>query len=164
MKEERNKPQTFSAYGWTGESKIYTNVVRKWTRTPLTRAKNNKKKWAEWLVQGEEEGDKGPRTFVPVGGTNRDQRPPFCPGWWLQPGPKALVPPACPASRWTRDKSHFWSRAQRQSGQMAWIKGLFCNSIMFFKKILFLSKYTFKDWFFKERFRCFLQVRYDLRD
>ena len=32
-------------------------------------------------------GGHGP--FVPVGGTNREQRPLFCPGWWLQPGQKA---------------------------------------------------------------------------
>ena len=32
-------------------------------------------------------GGHGP--FVPVGGTNREQSPLFCPGWWLQPGQKA---------------------------------------------------------------------------
>ena len=32
-------------------------------------------------------GGQGP--FIPVGATNRDQRPPFYPGWWLQPGQKA---------------------------------------------------------------------------
>ena len=30
--------------------------------------------------------------FVPVGGSNRDKSPPFCPGWCLQPGQKALRP------------------------------------------------------------------------
>ena len=30
--------------------------------------------------------------FVLVGATNRDKRPPFCPGWCLQPGQKAPVP------------------------------------------------------------------------
>ena len=34
MEEKRNKPQTFSADGWTGESKIFTNVVKKLARTP----------------------------------------------------------------------------------------------------------------------------------
>ena len=34
--------------------------------------------------------------FVPVGATNRDKRPPFCPGWCLQPGQKAPVPPPSP--------------------------------------------------------------------
>ena len=38
----------------------------------------------------EREGDKGPKAF--------------CPGWCLQPGQKAHVPPAGPVSRWTRDK------------------------------------------------------------
>ena len=28
--------------------------------------------------------------FVPVGDTNRDKKPPFCPGWCLQPGQKPL--------------------------------------------------------------------------
>ena len=32
------------------------------------------------------------RPFVPVGGTNRDKRGDFCPGWCLQPGQNSLVP------------------------------------------------------------------------
>ena len=57
--------------------------------------------------------------FVPVGSTNRDKRPPFCPGWCLQPGQKAPVPPLarlaigpgtkatyCPGPKVCRDK---WS-------------------------------------------------------
>ena len=56
-------------------------------------------------------------TFVPVGATNRDKRPPFCPGWCLQPGEKAPVPPLarlavgpgtkatyCPGAKDCRDK------------------------------------------------------------
>jgi len=35
-------------------------------------------------------GGQGP--FVPVGGSNRDKRPPFCPGWCLQPGQNSLAP------------------------------------------------------------------------
>ena len=107
--EEKNKPQTFRADGWMdGESKIFTNVVKKWARTPLSRAKNSKNKWAEWLGRGRGKGIRGPRSFVPVGdtnrdkrlrgpfvlveATNRDKRPPFCPGWCLQPAKKALAP------------------------------------------------------------------------
>ena len=56
MEEEKNKPQTFSADEWTGESKIFTNVVKKWVRTPLSRAKNSNNKWAEWLERGEGRG------------------------------------------------------------------------------------------------------------
>jgi len=41
------------------------------------------------------------------------QKGSFCPGWCLQPGQKAPVPPPGPTSRWTRDKSHLLSRAQR---------------------------------------------------
>src|SRR6185295_16719472 len=77
---------------------------------------------------GRGKGIRGARPFVPVGGTNRDKRGDFCPGWWFQPGQKAPVPAAGPASRWTRDKSHLLSRAQRLPGQMARNKGLFCSS------------------------------------
>ena len=116
-----------------GESKIFTNVVKKWARTPLSRAKNSKNKWAEWLGRGEGKGIRRPRIFVqvggsnrdkrpalpfvPVGATNRDKRPPFCPGWCLQPGQKAPVPPLarlavgpgtkatyCPGPKGCRDK------------------------------------------------------------
>src|SRR6185312_10350592 len=66
----------------------------------------------------------------------------FCPGWSHKPGQKAPIlsrlvsptgtkgprPPAGPASRWTRDKSHLLSRAQRLPGQMARNKSLFCSS------------------------------------
>ena len=75
-------------------------------------------------------GTKGPRSLLswlepPTG----IKGPPFCPGWCLQPGQKAPVPPAGPASRWTRDKRHLLSRAQRLPGQMAWNKDLFCSSV-----------------------------------
>ena len=53
--------------------------------------------------------------FVRVGTSNRDKR-------LLSP------PPPGPANRWTRDKSHLLSRVQRQPGQMAWNKDLFCSS------------------------------------
>ena len=43
-------------------------------------------------------------------------------------GTKGPCPPAGPASRWTRDKSHILSWAQRLPGQMACYKGLFCSS------------------------------------
>ena len=79
--EEKNKLQTFSADGWTGESKIFTNVVKKWARTPFSRAKNSKNKWAEWLGRGKREGDKGAKEF--------------CPGWRHQSGqnggPRSLL-------------------------------------------------------------------------
>ena len=160
MKEERNKPQTFSADGWTGESNIFTNMVKKWARTPFSRAKN---KWAEWLGRGEREGDKGPKAFCPgwrhqpgqKGGLLSRLVTPT--GWWpgtkgcagllsrLEPATgikghpfvpvgtsnrdKKPLSPAGPASRWTRDKSHLLSRAQRLPGQMVWNKDLFCSSV-----------------------------------
>src|SRR6185503_15323872 len=39
---------------------------------------------------GRGKGIRGPSPFVPVGGTNRDKRGDFCPGWWFQPGQKAM--------------------------------------------------------------------------
>src|SRR6185312_11522451 len=42
---------------------------------------------------GRGKGIRGPRSFVPVGDTNRDKRGAFYPGWWLQPGKKAPAPP-----------------------------------------------------------------------
>ena len=60
-------------------------------------------------------GGQGP--FVSVGGTNRDKRVAFYPGWWLQPGQKAPVLPLarlavgpgtkanyCPGPKGCRDK------------------------------------------------------------
>ena len=46
-------------------------------------------------------GRQGP--FVPVGGTNRDKRGAFYPGWWLQPGQK-LRGPFVPVGDTNRDK------------------------------------------------------------
>ena len=41
---------------------------------------------------GDTNRDKRPAyPFVPVVSTNRDKMPPFCPGWCLQPGQKALA-------------------------------------------------------------------------
>ena len=58
-----------------GESKIFTNVVKKWARTPLSRAKNSKKtRELNGSGGGRGKGIRGPRPFVPVGGTNRDKR------------------------------------------------------------------------------------------
>ena len=100
--------------------------------SPLSRAKNNKNKnkWAEWLGRGRGKRIRGPGAF--------------CSGWRHQPvqsgqkgclwsrlvpptGTKDPYPPARPASRWTRDKSHLLSWAQSQPGQMAWKKCLFCS-------------------------------------
>src|SRR6185312_7756127 len=66
---------------------------------------------------GREKGIRGPRSFVPVGDTNRDKRGAFYPGWCLQPGQKAPVPPLarlavgpgtkatyCPGPKVCRDK------------------------------------------------------------
>ena len=38
---------------------------------------------------GRGKGIRGPRSFVPVGDTDRDKRVAFYPGWWLQRGQKA---------------------------------------------------------------------------
>ena len=43
-------------------------------------------------ARGRGKGIRGPRSFVPVGGINRDKRVAFYPGWWLQPGQNTLAP------------------------------------------------------------------------
>ena len=67
-------------------------------------------------------------SFVSIGATTRDKKTPFLSRLVSTTGIKDLYLPAGPASRWTRDKSHLLSRVQRQPGQMAWNKGLFCSS------------------------------------
>jgi len=138
MKDERKKLQTFIADGWTGESRSFTNGVSKWARTAPTRTSTARTK-VSWMARaGEGEGDKGSKEFWP--------------GWRHQPGPKPTLlslldllsrlvaptgtkgcchppNPSGLASHWALDKSHLWSRAQRQAGQMAWTKGLFCSSV-----------------------------------
>ena len=64
-----------------GESKIFTNVVKKLARTPLSRAKNSKKtSELNGSGGGRGKGIRGPRPFVPVGVSNRDKRP-LSPRW-----------------------------------------------------------------------------------
>src|SRR6185436_19430672 len=66
---------------------------------------------------GRGKGIRGPRSFVPIGATNRDKKPPFCPGWCLQLGQKGPFSPLpwlaigpetkatyCPGSKGCRDK------------------------------------------------------------
>ena len=48
-------------------------------------------KWGHFILVGGSNRDKRlAQPFVPVGDTNQDKRPPFCPGWCLQPGQKPL--------------------------------------------------------------------------
>ena len=158
--EEKNKPQTFRADGWTGNQRSSQMWWRNEQELLYPEPRTEKTSELNGSGGGRGKGIRGARPFVPVGGTNRDKRGDFCPGWWFQPGQKAtrafcpgwnhqpgqkapilsrLVsqtgtkgprPPAGPASHWTRDKSHLLSRAQRLPGQMARNKGLFCSSGM----------------------------------
>ena len=66
--------------------------------------------------------------FIPVGATKPEQKAPLLSRLMPPTGIKGPCPPAGPASRWTRDKSHLLSRAQRLPGQMARNKCLFCSS------------------------------------
>ena len=75
MKEERNKPQTFSADGCTGNQRSSQMWWKNEQELLSPEPRTVKNKWAEWLGLGEREGDKGPRPFVPVGATNRDKSP-----------------------------------------------------------------------------------------
>ena len=67
-------------------------------------------------------------SFVSIGATTRDKKLLFLFRLVSTTGIKDLCLPAGPACRWTRDKSHLLSRVQRQPGQMAWNKDLFCSS------------------------------------
>ena len=98
-KKRKTSPKPLAPMDGRGNKKIFTNVVKKWARTPLSRAKN---KWAEWLRRREREGDKGAKEF--------------CPSWRHQPVQKAPAPLArlavgpgtkatyCPGPKGCRDK------------------------------------------------------------
>ena len=63
-------------------------------------------------------GGQGP--FVPVGATNRDKRPPFCPGWCLQPGQNSLAPLSPSLSLYPSHSAHlFLLFLARQRGVLA---------------------------------------------
>ena len=126
--EEKNKLQTFSADGWMGNQRSSQMWWRNEQELLSPEPRTARTSELNGSGGGRGKGIRGPRSFVPVGTTNRDKRGAFCPGWCLQPGQKAPVPPAGPASRWTRDKSHLLSRAQRLPGQMTLNKSLFCSS------------------------------------
>ena len=86
-----NKPQTFSADGWTGNQRS----SQMWWRNEqelLYPEPRTARKQVSCSGGGRGKGIRGPRPFVPVGDTNRDKRGSFCPGWWIQPGQKAPVP------------------------------------------------------------------------
>ena len=71
---------------------------------------------------------KATRSFVSVGATTRNKKLLFLSRLVPTTGIKNLYLLAGPASRWTRDKNHLLSRAQRQPGQMVWNKDLLCSS------------------------------------
>ena len=116
--EKKNKPQTFSADGWTGNQRS----SQMWWRNeqellPLPSREQHETSELNGSGGGRGKGIRGPRPFVPVGDTNRDKRGSFCPGWWFQPGQKAPVPPLarlavgpgtkatyCPRPKGCRDK------------------------------------------------------------
>ena len=186
--EEKNKPQTFSADGWTGNQRSSQMWWRNEQELLPPEPRTARNKWAEWLGRGEREGDKGAKAF--------------CPGWRHQPGQnggilsrlvdptgtkgprtllsrlypptgtKGLAPPphpAYPASRWTRDKSHLLSRAQRLPGQMAWNKGLFCSSAIklcnsslhyiCMSSDLKLQSYNYIGWIGPQNYNCTIAIR-----
>ena len=117
--EEKNKPQTISADGWTRNQRSsqmwWRNEQELLSPEPRTARTNE----LNGSGGGRGKGIRGPRPFVLVGATNRDKRTPFYPGWCLQPGQKAPVPPLvrlavgpgtkatyCPGPKGCRDK---WS-------------------------------------------------------
>ena len=75
--EEKNKPQTFSADGWTGNQRSSQMWWRNEQELLPPEPRTARNKWAKWLGRGEREGDKGAKEF--------------CPGWRHQPGPKPTL-------------------------------------------------------------------------
>ena len=80
-------------------------------------------------------------SFVPVGGSNRDKRcmsrlepptgiegGPFFPVGVSNRDKRHMSPPLARLAVGPGTEKHLLSRAQRQPGQMAWNKGLFCSS------------------------------------
>ena len=96
-----------------------------------------------WWLQPGQKAARAFCPFVPVGATNRDKKSPLLSRLVSPTGTKGPCPPAGTASRWTRDKSHLLSRAQRLPGQMAWNKGLFCSSGSKFLLCIYMQ--TFLD-------------------
>ena len=99
-------------------------------RTPLSRAKNRKNKWAEWLGQGERKGDKGAMEFCPSWNHQPGQKDGLCSRLVAPIGTKRPCPPHPPRPGYLLDPRQKPSLVpgQRQPGQMAWNKGLFCSS------------------------------------
>ena len=129
--EEKNKPQTFTADGWTGNQRSSQMWWRNEQELLSPEPRTARNKWAEWLGRGEREGDKGrgkgirrlqpgqKGAFYPGWWLQPGQKAAraFCPGWCLQPGQKALSPPLarlavgpgtkatyCPGTKGCRDK------------------------------------------------------------
>ena len=87
--EEKNKHQTFSADGWTGNQRSSQMWWRNEQELLYPEPRTEKTSELNGSGGGRGKGIRGARPFVPVGGTNRDKRGDFCPGWWFQPGQKA---------------------------------------------------------------------------
>ena len=87
--EEKNKPQTFRADGWTGNQRSSQMWWRNEQELLYPEPRTEKTSELNGSGGGRGKGIRGARPFVPVGGTNRDKRGDFCPGWWFQPGQKA---------------------------------------------------------------------------
>ena len=136
--EVKNKPQTFSADGWTGNQRSSQMWWRNEQELLSPEPKTVRTSELNGSGEGGGNGIRGPRSFVPVGDTNWVKRRAFYPGWWLQPEQKSpigikgssfvpigasnwdkrLLCPAGTASRWTRDKNHLLSQVKRQPWQM----------------------------------------------
>ena len=89
--EEKNKPQTFSADGWMGNQRSSQIWWRNEQEFPSPEPRTVRTSELNGSGRGSGKGIRGPRSFVPVGDTNRDKMGAFCPGWWFQPGQKARV-------------------------------------------------------------------------
>ena len=132
-KEEKNKPQTFSADGWTGNQRSSQMWCRNDQELLSPEPRTVRNKWAEWLGRGRGKGIRGPRPFVPVGDTNRDKRPlsPSLARLAVGPGTKATY---CPGPNGCRDK---WLGTKAYSVVVKNVNTIYGKLIFIFREIGF---------------------------
>ena len=127
----KNKPQTFSADGWTGESKIFTNVVKNEQELPSPEPRTARISELNGSSGGRGKGIRGPRSFVPVGTTNWDQRPPpFVSVGGLNRDKRQLSTPLARLAVGPRTKATFCPEPKGSRDKWPRTKSMFCSSAM----------------------------------
>ena len=140
MEEEKNKPQTFSADGWMGNQRSSQILWRNEQEILSPEPRTTRTSELNGSGGGRGKGIRGPRPFVLVGATNRDKRPPFCPGRCLQPGQNSLAPLSPSLSPRPSHSAHlFLLFLARERGVLAWERGAKGLELVF---LFFLGLYS----------------------